>query len=645
MDSVSGHVSASPAPGVQGASSGTPAATTKGRGDSSFRSALLRLLVGAAQTSSTSSSATGERRAAKKADSTEAQREGTFEESGRSQTRELGGKGASLNRTGSLRHAMGRGGTAVRGTDEPATPPLGDDQEIVLAQVDEGAARPHGGEEQPDPVVPAVVGGEPPTSDEEAGAASEDAGDGADKHAAQTDQTAQVMGELHPALSPEEVVPPEVPEAAHAAAGDATGEEDGRTTDGTEQDAQPLTPQRDEPVQVAAQARQALQAARQYALQNTGTEPLAGVGRTVEERPEGASAESIAAPTRIVNSPAVVEHVQAQREESSAEEPARVGVPVVPRAIPTMETSEGATESPRGESPPVAEASDAAEPTVNGAVARPVAGDTGLPAEPSQAGGEASEAGEQHVVRSEATNGAAPDPENSSREGAAERQADGALARSERMQEAAEEKAALSTSVASGSAVRKPVSQGTGPLRSVASETGSRAPAASEVQGAVETRGEVAATSGAIPREAARQVARAVPQDIVREARLLQRNGESELRLQLNPPELGRMRVEVQMRDGTLSVRMRVENAEVREALRDEVAELGRALRQADLSVAQLEVSDFESGRRGDGGGQYDGAGASNLARNAGTALDESEGTDGYERTFISDSGRIDCLV
>lgn len=132
---------------------------------------------------------------------------------------------------------------------------------------------------------------------------------------------------------------------------------------------------------------------------------------------------------------------------------------------------------------------------------------------------------------------------------------------------------------------------------------------------------------------------------IVQAARYLQGRGRAELRLQLNPPELGRMKLEVEMREGRLEVRMRVEDPQVREVIRNELQTLDRALRDVNVDVSRFDVSDYgQSAARG-GWGSQDGSGAGQgyAGRSAGIPETEAAADNGWVR--ITESGGMDCLV
>ncbi|KPK64317.1 MAG: hypothetical protein AMK73_04695 [Planctomycetes bacterium SM23_32] len=130
---------------------------------------------------------------------------------------------------------------------------------------------------------------------------------------------------------------------------------------------------------------------------------------------------------------------------------------------------------------------------------------------------------------------------------------------------------------------------------------------------------------------------------VVQEARYLHRNGRSEMTVRLHPPELGRMKVDVQMRDGRLEVRIRVENAEVRETLRSELTGLDRSLRDAQLDLARLEVSDYQAGsqERRDGLlNEWEAPGRGMQPSQSGA---DAAGPAGW--AVFSESGGVDCLV
>jgi len=147
---------------------------------------------------------------------------------------------------------------------------------------------------------------------------------------------------------------------------------------------------------------------------------------------------------------------------------------------------------------------------------------------------------------------------------------------------------------------------------------------------------------------AQRAVREAMPMartEIVREAQMLRRNDTSELRVQLQPPELGRVIVEMQMRDGKLQLRMKVQDPEARETLREELDGLGKALRNANVDVTHMEVAEFASGRRGNWNGRpYEQQTLGFGTGGRGAPPDVGSGQS-QDWAYISDSGRVDCLV
>ena len=144
---------------------------------------------------------------------------------------------------------------------------------------------------------------------------------------------------------------------------------------------------------------------------------------------------------------------------------------------------------------------------------------------------------------------------------------------------------------------------------------------------------------------AARQVFRHAQQEVVRQARLTGGNGRSTVTVQLHPPELGRMRLEVEMLFGKLEVRIRVENAEVREALRAEVQNLDRNLRGMQLEPARLEIGDYPAGRQG-GSGQAARQGAGQHAPAGAFGAGGPEAAiEPAEWALFAETGAVDCLV
>jgi len=134
--------------------------------------------------------------------------------------------------------------------------------------------------------------------------------------------------------------------------------------------------------------------------------------------------------------------------------------------------------------------------------------------------------------------------------------------------------------------------------------------------------------------------------ELVRAAQYIRSGGSTEVRLQLEPPELGRMKVEIQMKEEITEVRIGVENAEVREAMRSELPGLERLFREAQVEVGRFVVGDYtpEHGGQGAAGTREHGWSA---GEGPGTPAEAgaSEGNRETGWVRISESGHMDCLV
>lgn len=83
---------------------------------------------------------------------------------------------------------------------------------------------------------------------------------------------------------------------------------------------------------------------------------------------------------------------------------------------------------------------------------------------------------------------------------------------------------------------------------------------------------------------------------IVRHAKImLKESGTAEIRLIIRPPELGRVRINMQMENGHIAGRILVDNGNVREVLEQNLAALERAFQEAGLEVGEFEVSTGDS--------------------------------------------------
>jgi len=94
---------------------------------------------------------------------------------------------------------------------------------------------------------------------------------------------------------------------------------------------------------------------------------------------------------------------------------------------------------------------------------------------------------------------------------------------------------------------------------------------------------------------------------------------ESSATLRLDPPELGRMKVDLRMVDDTLAVRVEVTSSRARELLNGRLEQLSAALREHDVRMERFEVVAVEESERG---GQR-GGGASMNSRDASPGADE----------------------
>jgi len=103
---------------------------------------------------------------------------------------------------------------------------------------------------------------------------------------------------------------------------------------------------------------------------------------------------------------------------------------------------------------------------------------------------------------------------------------------------------------------------------------------------------------------------------------------------------MGRMKLEIKMHDGKVDVRLRIENPQVRQVLKAELANLDRAFKEMQVDVGRLEVSDYQSGR----GDQWPTSGEPG-GEDTSTAASQPDATDAEGWAVISRSGRVDCLI
>ncbi|MFP4211651.1 MAG: flagellar hook-length control protein FliK [Alkalispirochaeta sp.] len=104
------------------------------------------------------------------------------------------------------------------------------------------------------------------------------------------------------------------------------------------------------------------------------------------------------------------------------------------------------------------------------------------------------------------------------------------------------------------------------------------------------------AQRSASPAEAAGALARRLNGElggtIVRQAKVMLKEAEqAEIRLIIRPPELGRVRINLQMENGHIAGRILVDNGNVRDAIEQNLAALQRAFAEAGLEIGDFEVS------------------------------------------------------
>jgi flagellar hook-length control protein FliK len=132
--------------------------------------------------------------------------------------------------------------------------------------------------------------------------------------------------------------------------------------------------------------------------------------------------------------------------------------------------------------------------------------------------------------------------------------------------------------------------------------------------------------------------------EIIRQAQLVRQSGAATVRMQLNPPEMGRIRLEVRMKSDRFEVRMQVEDPDVRQAMGRELAGLDRTLREAQVDVQRFELTDYGPWRQSpDRGDEQDGGPAAGGSPQLPAAGEQDEPALGWAR--ISASGAVDCLI
>jgi flagellar hook-length control protein FliK len=146
------------------------------------------------------------------------------------------------------------------------------------------------------------------------------------------------------------------------------------------------------------------------------------------------------------------------------------------------------------------------------------------------------------------------------------------------------------------------------------------------------TRGPLGSKSGTA---LAAQLRESLNAEIVRDARVVLRGANvGEVRLSIKPEDLGNVRIKLQLQDNHIAGRIIVENASVRDAFEQNLAQLTRAFEDSGLEVGNLEVS-VAGERGGDPGHEQPDEQAAHRGRDL-RALEESVPseefvTDGYQ--------------
>lgn len=106
---------------------------------------------------------------------------------------------------------------------------------------------------------------------------------------------------------------------------------------------------------------------------------------------------------------------------------------------------------------------------------------------------------------------------------------------------------------------------------------------------------------------------------IVRQAQvMLNDSGTAEIKLIIRPPELGRVRIQLQMDQGHIAGRILVDNGNVREVIQQNLPALERAFAEAGLELGSLEIDLGGAGQGRDDAHHAAGSEASHTRRTAG---------------------------
>lgn len=90
-----------------------------------------------------------------------------------------------------------------------------------------------------------------------------------------------------------------------------------------------------------------------------------------------------------------------------------------------------------------------------------------------------------------------------------------------------------------------------------------------------------------------------VADNIIQNAKLYTQGGKSEVKILLNPPELGTLKLEFAFDDDVLETKITVERSSVKDVIEKDIPRLRELISNADINVGKLDVSlqDKESGR------------------------------------------------
>jgi flagellar hook-length control protein FliK len=138
--------------------------------------------------------------------------------------------------------------------------------------------------------------------------------------------------------------------------------------------------------------------------------------------------------------------------------------------------------------------------------------------------------------------------------------------------------------------------------------------------------------------------------EIAQNARLFLQDGKSEVKLQLNPPELGGLKLEFSIVDEVLETKISVEKPLVKEMIDKDIPRIRELLSSADVDVGRLDVALQENE---DEGQEFlnnsflpdtEDRGKRSVAYGEREQIDE-EGNEEIQETVSVNSGRINYLV